>query len=191
MSNLTNSEKGAIKKLLQDVKSRHITAMTVQGAHKYIKPQGVITRKIRTDDSTESSSSPSRAVSWINLPFFELKPYSAEKASPESFPAHTLLQADYDRHTEAREKKQAVQQIKDDKIPDRHYFHISQLWCVVVGNCKLAPLSWSPSSNFRVGVTRRMSHSRYSSLGYLQHLGRRRPPQGPNQGSVGASESSL
>ncbi|KAJ3579507.1 hypothetical protein NPX13_g1054 [Xylaria arbuscula] len=130
ITNLTNSEKSSIKKLLQDVKSRGIKrVVTAHGSHKVMQTEGYMKglpmRKIQSDD-TEMSTSRYRAVYWVNLPFFELKKYSSQKNSAELFPAQTLMQADYSQHLMARDMQQAVRQVKEGS--DDQCFHISQLW---------------------------------------------------------------
>ncbi|KAI1174860.1 hypothetical protein F4777DRAFT_368813 [Nemania sp. FL0916] len=139
ITNLTSSEKGGVRRLLQSVKSRGIRrVVTAHGAHKVLQTKGLPIRRLQSDDAALSTSR-QRAAYWFNIPFFELKKYSTASHSSELFPAQTLMQADYSQHLTARDMQQAVRQVKEG--PEEHCFHISQLWGIVVDNSLLITCS--------------------------------------------------
>ncbi|KAI1359945.1 hypothetical protein F5Y08DRAFT_344171 [Xylaria arbuscula] len=149
ITNLTNSEKSSIKKLLQDVKSRGIKrVVTAHGSHKVMQTEGYMKglpmRKIQSDDA-EMSTSRYRAVYWVNLPFFELKKYSSQKNSAELFPAQTLMQADYSQHLMARDMQQAVRQVKE-RIGRPVFSHLS----AVGGDCRQFTMSDTQLGSSRI-----------------------------------------
>ncbi|EHK21542.1 uncharacterized protein TRIVIDRAFT_209419 [Trichoderma virens Gv29-8] len=76
----------------------------------------------------------SHAANWICIPYFHLQQYSESPSASNTalFPAQTLLQSQYSRSSQQRDMDQAVCQI--GQVPRGECFHISQLWCLIVGN---------------------------------------------------------
>lgn len=57
-----------------------------------------------------------------------------EKEKASGFPAQTLLQAQFARVGRERDMQQAV--CGGRGVPAGHCFHVAQLWCVVLDNCR-------------------------------------------------------
>lgn len=139
ISNLTDSEKNGMKKLLAGVRKTCIKSLTNRkGSYSNMEPK-VVSQRLQTDENTSSSqSSQPRTVYWMNLPFFYLKRYSSETPTTKAFPVQTLMQADNSRNSRERDMKQAIQRIKSAEadVPKDACFHITQIWCVIVDNCE-------------------------------------------------------
>jgi hypothetical protein len=86
--------------------------------------------------STDQTITP-RSLTWICLPYFTLEPYSGLLSAdrPSVFPIQTLMQAKYSGATYQRDMQQAVCQTQEGA--QNHCFHIAQLWCIVLDNCKV------------------------------------------------------
>lgn len=81
-------------------------------------------------------SQTSRSLTWLCVPYFSLEKYSGllSASMASSFPIETLLQSEYARTTQERDMQQAVCQ--NGEAPEGCCFHIAQLWCIVLDNCK-------------------------------------------------------
>ena len=79
----------------------------------------------------------SGSARWICLPYFSLEKYSGllSGSNTSSFPPQTLLQAQYSRTGQQRDMLQAVCQVSTTS--KNECFHIAQLWCLVLDNCKM------------------------------------------------------
>lgn len=84
----------------------------------------------------DDDSTPSGTISWICLPYFSLQQYTGlgSASDTKSFPIQTLLQSQYSRITQQRDMEQVVCQL--GMAPRGECFHIAQLWCLVLENCK-------------------------------------------------------
>lgn len=77
-----------------------------------------------------------KKVIWMCLPYFLLQKYSVNSSGllPASHPMRTLLQT-YSSFTQKnRDMEQAVCKLPGS--PQEHCFHIAQVWCLVVDECK-------------------------------------------------------
>jgi hypothetical protein len=83
-------------------------------------------------DIAASGGRASRVV-WVCLPYFYLDKYSglaAGEGHNGSFPALTLMQAQYSGHSRERDMMQAVARLGG--VPQGWCYHIGQLWAMVV-----------------------------------------------------------
>jgi hypothetical protein len=90
-----------------------------------------------TDSNFKASGLGRRTVTWVCLPYFTLEKYSGLQGAadkPSAFPIETLLQAKFSRVAKERDLRQAVSQSKD--APAELCFHVAQIWCLVIGNCR-------------------------------------------------------
>lgn len=87
--------------------------------------------------SDRRATDDSRVANWICIPYFRLQQYAESPAASNTalFPTQTLLQAQYSRSSQQRDMDQAVCQL--GQVPRGYCFHISQLWCLIVGNSVL------------------------------------------------------
>lgn len=99
--------------------------------------------------SDRRATDDSRVANWICIPYFRLQQYAESPAASNTalFPTQTLLQAQYSRSSQQRDMDQAVCQL--GQVPRGYCFHISQLWCLIVGNSRYPskPLHLNPFAN--------------------------------------------
>jgi hypothetical protein len=94
------------------------------------------------DAATKRTARPITAT-WICFPYFSLEEYYGlfSNSKKGAHPMHTLLQTRSSLTTEKRERKQAVCQ--NDDNPNKLCFHVGQIWCLVLDDCKIVGLSES------------------------------------------------
>jgi hypothetical protein len=122
--------------MIAGVKRDHVkTVQTSDGKYvRYLDP------KLRHEPLNQNGKPVgSQSVTWISLPYLCLEPYSGLLGanSSKSFPTPTLLQARYSRTARNRDMEQAVCQQKG--APKGLCFHIAQLWCLILDDCKYNP----------------------------------------------------
>lgn len=77
------------------------------------------------------------AFTWICMPYFSFEAYSGLEAvtkTPSPCPIPTLMQAYSSSSTKKMDLDQAIRQGR--KTPKDHVLHVSQLWCIIVRQCK-------------------------------------------------------
>lgn len=86
--------------------------------------------------SDKKATDESHVANWICIPYFRLQQYAESPLASNTalFPAQTLLQSQYSRSSQQRDMDQAVCQL--GQVPRGYCFHISQLWCLIVGNSR-------------------------------------------------------
>jgi hypothetical protein len=109
----------------------------------------------REDRPKEKTTKP-RNVTWICLPYFCLEEYSGghSASKPNAHPMRTLLQARSSLARKERDMQQAVCSVLNN--PPEFCFHIPQIWCLVLDDCRHS-LAMCPFSDA----------DRLSSLGHL------------------------
>jgi hypothetical protein len=129
------AERAAVANLRAEVKRQCVkTRYNPQGAKVgYMEPKCIQT-PIQSTGKTSSESS--HAANWICIPYFSLQQYSNSPSTSNTgiFPAQTLLQSQYSRSSQQRDMDQAVCQL--GQVQQGECFHISQMWCLIVGNSK-------------------------------------------------------
>ena len=99
------------------------------------------------------------SVLWLNLPFFCYEK-GTEIELPDgssSHPMWALLQRLYQSSRTNRDKDQVV--CKVTKNDGHYFFHLSQLWCLVIHNCQLS-LHHIPLENLESGTNiRSLTHN--------------------------------
>lgn len=142
IQNLTASQRLAISKLLRKVKNKYDSPMQVANHPPIRIMQSGFARGVEwaMDEQTttlQKNSTSATNVAWICFPYFSLEQYQGLFSNPKkgSHPMHTLLQTRSSLINMKRETKQAVCQIGDNR--DKLCFHVGQLWCLVVDDCKL------------------------------------------------------
>lgn len=131
-------EKSALARLRADVQKNCVRSRyNPKGAKVgYLEPRSfAVPLKMMAKKSTAADPDLGSAR-WICIPYFSLEHYSGLLGASNlaSFPAQTLLQAQYSRNTAQRDMEQAVCQLGTAKREE--CFHISQLWCIVIDNSK-------------------------------------------------------
>lgn len=77
------------------------------------------------------------AFTWICMPYFSFEKYSGLEAATETpflCPIQTLMQAYLSSSSKKMDLKQAMH--KDTPTAKNCVLHVSQLWCIIVGQCK-------------------------------------------------------
>lgn len=150
-----DAERKAVANLQAEVKRQCVkTRYNPQGAKVgYMEPRCIQTP---IQSSNKKPSEDSHAANWICIPYFHLQQYSESVSTSNTalFPAQTLLQSQYSRSGQQRDMDQAVCQI--GQVPRGECFHISQLWCLIVGNSVLVTCGTMPQSHLQ-GTTVRMN----------------------------------
>lgn len=132
---LTATELHTLADLLDEVRRKHVRALPTTGP----RPARTMTpfslqRTIPPDDALAGrATSTPRTATWVCVPYLSLEAYS-RLDSASGFPAKTLLQMQYSRAGKARDMQQAV--CMNGGVPAGHCYHIAQLWCLVLDNCK-------------------------------------------------------
>lgn len=149
--------------MIATIKREHIKSIqTSRGSYVgHMEPRFIQNRLPPGGSPSEQTLAP-RTVTWICLPYFTLERYSGLLAAdnPRLFPMQTLLQAQFSGATRDRDMQQAVRQRKGSS---EVCFHIAQLWCLILDNCRspyavsnplIAVLMYrsSPSSHMRSHV---------------------------------------
>lgn len=128
-----DAERAAVANLRAEVKRQCVkTRYNPQGAKVgYMEPK-CIQVPIRSTGKKPTESS--HTANWICIPYFSLHQYSESPSTSNIavFPDQTLLQSQYSRSPQARDLDQAVCQLGQVQRGD--CFHISQMWCLIVGN---------------------------------------------------------
>ncbi|KAL6854604.1 hypothetical protein J3F83DRAFT_475899 [Trichoderma novae-zelandiae] len=131
-----DAERSAVAKLQAEVKRQCVkTRYSPQGAKVgYMEPRCMQT-PIQWSDKDPSDDF--HVANWICIPYFRLQQYSESPSASNTalFPAQTLLQSQYSRSSQQRDMDQAVCQL--GHVPRGQCFHISQMWCLIVGNSVL------------------------------------------------------
>ncbi|KAK4077895.1 uncharacterized protein Triagg1_3589 [Trichoderma aggressivum f. europaeum] len=158
-----DAERKAVVNLQAEVKRQCVkTRYNPQGAKVgYMEPRCIQTS---IQSSNKKPSEDSHAANWICIPYFHLQQYSAAPSTSNTalFPAQTLLQSQYSRSGQQRDMDQAVCQI--GQVPRGECFHISQLWCLIVGNIDMAEWFQAFISHFRAFWPRKLEFWRKDHL---------------------------
>jgi len=123
-------------KLLNRVKKRYDKPMqTSRGVKSRYMAPSYLQDNIAIE-SRPKTSSKTRPISWMCVPYFVLESYSIPKSTPRrsAHPMRTLLQARFSLVQQERDMQQAVRLLPDaaaDKC-----FHIAQVWFVILDDCK-------------------------------------------------------
>lgn len=140
ISGLSELEKKAISRLRADVKRNCVKTRTNPKGAKvgYLEPKCIEVSLKSLKHETPTTETVSGSARWIYIPYFSLEQYSGLLAATSSslFPAQTLLQFQYSRNTAARDMEQAVVQLGNAERGE--CFHISQLWCLIIGNSRFS-----------------------------------------------------
>jgi hypothetical protein len=137
IAGLTSSEKMVLQRLFSRVRRKFDKAFQTSGGTKasFMMP-AVVTEKIAETQKTPMSKI---EASWMCLPYFCLQKYSGASSGlhPSSHPIRTLLQARFSSVKKDSDMQQAVCRLPS--TPAEHCFHIAQVWCIIVNECKLKP----------------------------------------------------
>lgn len=82
-------------------------------------------------------------ATWMCIPYFCLDRYvgSGSGGRAASHPMRTLLQVRFSSVRKDRDMQQAVCQLLNTRRNADHCFHIAQIWCLLLEECKI-PVSW-------------------------------------------------
>lgn len=128
---LVESEKQQLKDFVSDIRSKAMQRLLINGQRCrglfHLEP-GVKSRGVFT---------------WICMPYFTYEEYSAlEDAATKSTspcPAQTLMQAYSSSSSKKMDLEQAICKVSQ---PQRDcVLHVSQLWCIIVGQCEYCLLT--------------------------------------------------
>jgi hypothetical protein len=147
ITGLTGSEKTLLQRLFSRVRRKFDKAFQTSGGTKasFMMP-AVVTENIAGVQKAPMSRV---EATWMCLPYFCLQKYSGASSGlhPSSHPIRTLLQARFSSVKKDRDMQQAVCRLPS--TPSEHCFHIAQVWCIVLNECKtifcstLHFLNWS------------------------------------------------
>ncbi|KAH8121649.1 hypothetical protein LI328DRAFT_158084 [Trichoderma asperelloides] len=144
----TDAERAAIANLRAEIKRQCVkTRYNPQGAKVgYMEPKCI---QVPVQATGKKASESSHAAHWICIPYFSLHQYSGSPSTSNTalFPAQTLLQSQYSRSSQQRDMDQAVCQL--GQVPRGDCFHISQMWCLIVGNSVLITCSTMQQSELQ------------------------------------------
>ena len=130
MKGLRDEEKSTAHELLENVKQYEKPLQTSHGVQgRYM---GAVCSDIEPGDVSKNGSQ----VLFLCLPYFELAPLS-KQSPPSSRGNHqlrTLLQYSHGHISRNRDLQQAVCRL--DGAPKGYCFHISYLWCLIIGRGK-------------------------------------------------------
>ena len=132
MNGLRDKEKSRACNLLKDVKQYEKPLQSSQGM------KGSYVEAVCSHIEPEDVEKDELQVVFLCLPYFELASFSRQSLSPHSRGTHqlrTLLQYSHGHTSKSRDLQQAVCHL--DQAPKGHCFHISYLWCLVIGSGKL------------------------------------------------------
>ncbi|KAL7928096.1 hypothetical protein V8C35DRAFT_318940 [Trichoderma chlorosporum] len=143
-----DAERRAVVNLQAEVKRQCVkTRYNPQGAKVgYMEPRCIQTP---IQSSNKKPSEDSHVANWICIPYFHLQQYaeSPSVSNTAIFPTQTLLQSQYSRSSQQRDMDQAVCHL--GQVPRGECFHISQLWCLIVGNSVLVTCGTMPQSELQ------------------------------------------
>lgn len=145
---LGSAELYALAKLFTRIKREAVKARrTAEGeTFRHMEPK-TTSVLIPTDDSQSTARgtgtiSTQRYITWVCLPYFSFETYGGPLSAKSNtlFPIETLLQSQYTHTTTAREMQQV--HYRSNQTSGDKCYHIAQLWCIIVDNCKLQPFWW-------------------------------------------------
>ena len=131
VTGLTDDEKYKARKLLEDVKEQHGKPLhTFEGTQATYVEAVCSSAEVGYDEKDQPS------VILLCLPYFELAPLFGKSPSHDSrvHQLRTLLQYS-STHTPTRNSKDLQQAVCHlDSSPKGHCYHVSDLWCLFIGN---------------------------------------------------------
>lgn len=119
---------------MNEVRRKHVKSIQATNRSVRLMEPACIRRELPSDGGPKGQEAATpRMATWVCLPYFSLESYSSlDNAS--GFPVQTLLQTQFPRVAKARDMQQAV--CRNKQVPAGYCFHIAQLWCLVIDNCK-------------------------------------------------------
>ncbi len=131
MTGLQDEEKYKARNLLKDVKQYEKLLHTSYGI------QGSYVEAVCSHIGPEDMGKDEAQMVFLCLPYFEIASLSKQTPSHSrgTHPLRTLLQYSHGHTSKSRDLQQAVCHL--DHAPKGHCFHISYLWCLVIGSGKL------------------------------------------------------
>jgi len=134
IAGLTGSEKTLLQRLFSRVRRKFDKTFQISGGTRasFMMP-AVVTE---TMGGAQKTSMSKVEATWMCLPYFCLQKYSGASSGlhPSSHPIRTLLQARFASVKKDRDMQQAVCRLPG--TPAEHCFHIAQVWCIVLNECK-------------------------------------------------------
>lgn len=130
MNGLGDVEKYKARNLLKDVKRYEKPLQTSQGI------RGSYVEAVCSSIEPEDGKQDEPGMIFLCLPYFVLASLSKQSPSqrPETHQLRTLLQYSRGHTSRSRDLQQAVCHL--DHSPKGQCFHVSYLWCLVIGNGK-------------------------------------------------------
>ncbi|KAL7805594.1 hypothetical protein V8C26DRAFT_424604 [Trichoderma gracile] len=138
----------------RDAERNAVANLQAEGAKVgYMEPRCIQTPILSPE---KKATDESHVANWICIPYFRLQQYAESPlvSNTALFPAQTLLQSQYSRSSQQRDMDQAVCQL--GQVPRGYCFHISQLWCLIVGNrttVKVSPVPCQTGGMNRILVS--------------------------------------
>ena len=130
MKGVRDEEKHTALNLLEDIKQYEKPLQTFQGV------QGSYVEAVCSDIKPENVKNDEPHVVFLCLPYFELASLKQTQSHLRgTHQLRTLLQYSHGHTSKNRDLQQAVCHL--DQAPKGHCFHISYLWCLVIGSGKL------------------------------------------------------
>ena len=131
MNGPRDEEKHKACNLLKDVKQYEKPLQTSQGI------QGSYVEAVCSSIEAEGVKKNEPQVVFLCLPYFELASLSKQSPSHSrgNHQLRTLLQYSHGHTSKSRDLQQAVCHL--DQAPKGHCFHISYLWCLIIGRGEL------------------------------------------------------
>lgn len=166
---LSASERHGFDKLLTQVKRDAVRPRQLKRDKtvQHMEP-GSIRLTIPSDQQPRARGlMTAKVLTWLCIPYFTLEEYSGlgTEVSNAGFPIETLLQHEYVRTPRAcDEKYQIVRQ--DGYGKNGECLHISQLWCIILDNCKIRPFFCIRDVNADIGcLVYSPSHHLWQNVG--------------------------
>ena len=130
MNGLRDEGKSRACKLLEDVKRYEKSLQSSQGM------QGSYVETVCSQIEPEDVKKDEPQVVFLCLPYFELASLSRQSPSHlrGTHQLRTLLQYSHGHISKSRDLQQAVCHL--NQAPKGHCFHISYLWCLIIGSGK-------------------------------------------------------
>ncbi|PGH07592.1 hypothetical protein AJ80_07981 [Polytolypa hystricis UAMH7299] len=130
-SALNGTEKTDVRRLLERIRKKFERPLPQGLNGRYMEPN--LAQDVYYEDG-DSKNCKSRRVLAMCIPFFSLEEYKARKLPDKSsgHPLRSLLQSRYSSIGKERDMQQVV--CKLGSAPKGHCFHVSQMWCLVVGD---------------------------------------------------------
>lgn len=133
---LSEVEKKSVLSILERARRRYDKPFQTSATSntRYMNPSII---RDRVPIEAHSRKAGPRFITWLCLPYFRLATYSNDSSltSSSSHPQKTLMQVRFSLTRKQRDMEQAVCCIAGS--PKGHCFHISQLWALVLDDCKL------------------------------------------------------